>query len=407
MKILLVAYNCEPGKGSEDGIGWSIIKSLSKIHEVIVLTRLEFKEKLEDEKLNEQGHNVRYHFLNTIIARTSPFYNWLTQIIYYVWQLRAAVHVRKLTRNESFDIIQHVTWIRCWMPSAIMGAVSGKIVWGPVGGVEYVPEVFLKTWCGSAGGEYLKRVLIKFSRLDPFVRYLARKTDLGIACTPDALTYLKEIGCRNVLLMDCVGLSAEDMSPCSKHVQREREGIRFISIGRLLGWKGYHYGLKAFATAAIPSSEYWIIGDGKIRNELEHLCRELGILDSVRFLGNIPRNEVLYHISESDILVHPSFRDSGGWVCLEAMGNGLPVICLDKGGPAVMVTEDTGMRIRTNDVDQVIHDISSAMVFYSKHKAELLKQGKNGIQRVKHCFSWDHKADLLTEYYNELRKTDF
>src|SRR2546430_4418443 len=42
---------------------------------------------------------------------------------------------------------------------------------------------------------------------------------------------------------------------------------------------------------------------------------------------------------------HPSLHDSGGWVCLEAMAAGRPVICLDLGGPGYQVTEESGIKI--------------------------------------------------------------
>lgn len=38
MKILVSAYACEPGKGSEPGVGWSFVNELAKKHNVTVLT---------------------------------------------------------------------------------------------------------------------------------------------------------------------------------------------------------------------------------------------------------------------------------------------------------------------------------------------------------------------------------
>lgn len=38
-KILVSAYACEPGRGSEGEIGWSIVHELSKHHNVWVITR--------------------------------------------------------------------------------------------------------------------------------------------------------------------------------------------------------------------------------------------------------------------------------------------------------------------------------------------------------------------------------
>ena len=48
------------------------------------------------------------------------------------------------------------------------------------------------------------------------------------------------------------------------------------------------------------------------------------------------------------MLIHPSLHDSGGWVCLEAMAAGRPVICLDLGGPGLQVTEKTGIKVKAS-----------------------------------------------------------
>ena len=40
MKILIIAYACEPDRGSEEGVGWNVTYNLAKKgHEVHVVTR--------------------------------------------------------------------------------------------------------------------------------------------------------------------------------------------------------------------------------------------------------------------------------------------------------------------------------------------------------------------------------
>ncbi|MFM6845653.1 MAG: glycosyltransferase family 4 protein, partial [Dolichospermum sp.] len=46
------------------------------------------------------------------------------------------------------------------------------------------------------------------------------------------------------------------------------------------------------------------------------------------------------------------------WVCMEAMAAGRPVICLDLGGPAVQVTEETGFKIAADEPYQVVRDLA-------------------------------------------------
>ena len=69
--------------------------------------------------------------------------------------------------------------------------------------------------------------------------------------------------------------------------------IRFIGIARLLHWKGFHLGLRAFAQANLPDTEYWILGDGPEMERLQTLTLDLEIGDRVKFWGLLPRDEVL------------------------------------------------------------------------------------------------------------------
>ena len=41
MRVLLSAYACEPGKGSEAGVGWNSLRQVARYHDVWVLTRME------------------------------------------------------------------------------------------------------------------------------------------------------------------------------------------------------------------------------------------------------------------------------------------------------------------------------------------------------------------------------
>src|SRR3990172_2688633 len=82
--------------------------------------------------------------------------------------------------------------------------------------------------------------------------------------------------------------------------------------------------------------------NGPDSGRLEKSARDLGIMTRVRFAGRMSRHEVLRMLGDAHVLVHPSLHDSGGWVCVEAMAAGKPVICLDLGGPAPAVGGGAG-----------------------------------------------------------------
>ena len=81
----------------------------------------------------------------------------------------------------------------------------------------------------------------------------------------------------------------------------------------------------------------------------------------MKFWGNLPREKTLEKLAQSHVLVHPSLHDSGGWVCLESMAAGRPVLCLDLGGPAVQVTAETGVKVSAHTPEQTVQELSAAM----------------------------------------------
>lgn len=99
------------------------------------------------------------------------------------------------------------------------------------------------------------------------------------------------------------------------------------------------------------------------------------------------------------MLVHPSLHDSGGWVCLEAMAAGRPVVCLDWAGPAVQVTPQTGIKILPISPDQVVRDLATAMTRLASEPEFCRRLGQEGRRRIAEHFDWETKADFMSRIY--------
>jgi glycosyltransferase involved in cell wall biosynthesis len=69
-----------------------------------------------------------------------------------------------------------------------------------------------------------------------------------------------------------------------------------------------------------------VVGDGSERGALERLACDLGLVDSVRFVGAVPFDRVLDFYESTDVLVLPSSTEGWGKVIVEAMAFG--VICV-------------------------------------------------------------------------------
>ncbi|WP_407181320.1 glycosyltransferase [Bradyrhizobium sp. STM 3562] len=102
-------------------------------------------------------------------------------------------------------------------------------------------------------------------------------------------------------------------------------GRLVLACGRLVPYKGFDVLVRS---AVNQSFEVWIVGEGRERERLERLIRELGVQDRVRLLGSVPDDELAKFMCIADVFVMPSVTDAEtfGLVQLEAMAAGRPII---------------------------------------------------------------------------------
>ena len=181
----------------------------------------------------------------------------------------------------------------------------------------------------------------------------------------------------------------------------DSSAFRIISCGRLLNWKGFDLGLRAFSRVQndFPNCQYDIVGDGPERGNLERLAATLGIADKVRFLGGLPQAEVFAQFKESDVLLHPSLHDSSGWVCVEAMAAGCPVVCLDWAGPGVLVGDDTGIKVSPRNRAAAVRGLAEALRRLARDTSLRTTMAAAAVRRVKAHFLSERKADSLSSLY--------
>ena len=100
-----------------------------------------------------------------------------------------------------------------------------------------------------------------------------------------------------------------------------------------------------------PAPTCEIVGDGPERESLEALADELGLSNSVRFAGALPRDQVLAALSSASLLVLPSLcYETFGLAILEAAIQGVPAIVTNIGSPASLVQDGiTGRHVPPGD----------------------------------------------------------
>jgi glycosyltransferase involved in cell wall biosynthesis len=401
LKVLISAFYCDPGKGSEEAVGWNTAREASKHCEVWVLTRARNRPSIEAQISRDPTPNL--HFAYYDLPRWLRWWargqllEW--HLYYYIWQICIYFVARRLHRNIIFDLAHHVTFVKYWIPSFLV-LLPVPLIWGPVGGGESAPKAFKEDFSlWGKVSEALRDLGRWLGEHDPFVRLTAQRSTLAKATTAETATRILQLGSKNVQLCSQVGLGREEIEQLSAHRIEEPSPLRIVSVGRLLHWKGFHLGLRAFARANLPGTEYWIVGDGPERRQLQTLAETLGVENRVRFWGYLPRTETLAKLARCHILLHPSLHDSGGGACLEAMAAGLPVVCLNLGGPAVIVTEETAFMVPAYRPEQAIRGLADALDHLVQNSALRLRMGKAAQERARQSYSWEMKGRLWARLY--------
>jgi glycosyltransferase involved in cell wall biosynthesis len=110
--------------------------------------------------------------------------------------------------------------------------------------------------------------------------------------------------------------------------------ITITCVAMMRPQKGHAILLQAAAQVieSHPQTQFFLIGDGPTRSDLEKQACKLGISDQIIFKGVLSNSEVECSLQQTDIFVLPSFREALGVAMIEAMSYGLPVVGTNAGG---------------------------------------------------------------------------
>ncbi len=136
-----------------------------------------------------------------------------------------------------------------------------------------------------------------------------------------------------------------------------------------------------------PQLHYLIVGSGDDQPRLQDLAREVGVLDKVIFTGEIGESEKVDHYRLADAYIMPSRLEGFGYVFLEAMACGLPVVgsTLD-GSHEALLGGRLGELVDPDDPIQLTSAINTALTKPNQVPDELthfsLERFSRSIQNV-------------------------
>ena len=133
------------------------------------------------------------------------------------------------------------------------------------------------------------------------------------------------------------------------------------NVGRLHPDKDQKTLIAGFAKALpnLNNGLLVIIGDGRLDSELKQQVAELGISNSVLFLGRIP--EAWKYFKAFDVFVLTSDREPFGMVLLEALSARVPIFTADSGG-AREIIENAKAKFSFGDWEQLSYLLIGAPI---------------------------------------------
>jgi glycosyltransferase involved in cell wall biosynthesis len=175
------------------------------------------------------------------------------------------------------------------------------------------------------------------------------------------------------------------------------EGTVLLAIGRFTAVKRLPLLIEAFARAQDRLDHQValvLVGGHPGEWEGEHPCEAIertGARD-VFLAGWHRHDELVASLRAADLLVHASVKEAFGQVLVEAMACGLPVIAVDRGGPARIVEDpQTGWLVEPDDVDAFADRIVAAVEDGSGRRA----RGERSRERALEHYSWDRIGSEL------------
>ena len=336
MKVLLSAYACEPGKGSEPEVGYRALLAAASKHDVWILTRANNLSSLEpvlrDHPLAPRIHVEAFDIPGSSMRAKHwglPMLHWY----YDIWQRRAWMKAQELEGAVGFDVVHHATFAAYWTRVGVAG-IKKPFVWGPIGGGVGLPKGFVRT----LGARGLVEDSIRYSARgilgrSPWIASAAQNASVVLVQNQEAARALPSTRAE-VLTLPNATSAVIDSGTLLGARSRNRD---VIFIGRLVAWKGASLAIRAMARIHDLTTRLRIYGSGPDRSRLGRLARSLGLEHRVEFMGPTLREELLVSVAEAGCVIYPSLHDDSPLGVAEALTLGAPLVCLDHGGPAELI----------------------------------------------------------------------
>jgi glycosyltransferase involved in cell wall biosynthesis len=395
MKVLLSAFACRPGYGSEPGTGWHWAGALADLgHEVTVLTLSNNREEI----LARCPQGVSFRFIDRPTSQIPHLSRHLLAYdIYGRWQ-KAALKIAE-AQAKQYDVAHHVTYGGLHLGS-MLWRLPIPLVYGPVGGGQTAPASYWRYFGREWPSEILRTASTgPFLKLNRRCQQTIKNSAVTLVCNSATATACQRLGGADIRYMLADGLSPDWLTDA----RPQPSGTPVVLwVGTLLPRKAPTLAVEAFAELRRSMSARLIIaGDGPLRTQVRATIKRFGLTEDVEMLGKIPLEDVRSLYDSASVLLFTSLRESFGAPFIEALGRGVPAVALDLAGIADADVGIAALKValppRPSDLPRRL--ASAMQTVLCDHQWE-----SRSVAAIKWAaeWTWPVKAAAATQIYQEI-----
>lgn len=212
------------------------------------------------------------------------------------------------------------------------------------------------------------------------------------------------LGCpENKIVKLPVGVNLSNYNFQERRLQ-PGDPVNIITVARLVEKKGIEYSIRAIGKlhCKYANINYYIVGQGPLREPLERLISELALGDRVKLLGSKTQQELLELYAQSHIFVLSSVtaangdQEGQGLVLQEAQATGMPVLStIHNGIPDGVLDGKSGFLVPERDVDA----LAAKLDYLINHPHVWPEMGRAGRAHVEANYDIEKLNDRLIEIY--------
>lgn len=409
----MCAYACNPTLGSESAVGWNWVLAIARYHDTWVLT----------DRMNEPAIlaglrqapelATRLHFCYVPhhpwhYDYRRRFWRWaelsllrpLVHLSYLHWQRAACTTARSLLTELSPQLVHQLTLVGFRFPGQLW-RLGLPFVWGPIGGLEDTPPALLGAM-GWRGALYfgLRNLINALQR---------RWLDAPRQAAQGAAALLAATSANAALLRGCYGVQAQVLCEVTAPPLAVAISLRGPDEPLRLAWSGAHIPGKGLplllqALTGLDGAFDWrleIYGSGPRSAAWRRQAVRFGLAPRCTWHGQVPRAEAIGGLRRAHLFVITSLKDLTSTVLLEALSQGLPVLCPDHCGFRDVVTLAAGIRLPIDRPAVFVAALQAALCRIAADEPGR-RQLAAGAQARAGDFDLAAKAEALRELYQRV-----